>query len=188
MYPILRKLAFILFGCLLSAITLLTIPAIYVWSVSGCDVHENYQTSSPDGRWEVDGAITGCHGLLLSTNFDTKVTIYDPSKGPSNRPAVIFESGSAEPVTLTWTSTDALEVEIRQVTEVYRSLRSYDGVRITYRVTPDVIQGIKEIESHNGQGNQRLQPANQKVADKIDEDYRRYLSRCKDWIRLYASD
>ena len=72
--------------------------------------------------------------------------------------------------------------------EVYRSLRFYDGVRITYRVTPDVIQSIKEIESHIGQGNQRLRPADEKVADKIDEDDRRYLSRCRDWIRLYASD
>jgi hypothetical protein len=188
MHPTLRKLAFILFASVLSAITLLAIPAIYIWSVSGCDVYENHQISSPDGRWEFQETTTGCHGVFSSTNFDTKLTIRDSSKTPLNRLPVIFESDSAEPLTLTWTGADALEVEIRQIAEVYRSLRSYDRVRITYRVTPGVLQSIAEIESHIGQGNKRLQPADEKVANKIDEDYRRYLSRCRDWIRLYASD
>src|ERR1700679_543434 len=102
---------------------------------------------------------------------------------PAGVGSITYSVSMTSKYTLTWTGADALEVEIRQVTEVYRSLRFYDGVRITYRVTPDVIQSIKEIESHIGQGNQRLRPADEKVADKIDEDDRRYLSRCRDWIR-----
>ena len=78
------------------------------------------------------------------------------------------------------------EIEVRQITEVYQSLRSYDRVRITYRITPGVTQSIADIESHIGQGNRRLQPAYEEVANRIDEDYRRYQSRCKGWIRLYT--
>jgi hypothetical protein len=63
---------------------------------------------------------------------------------------VIFESDAAEPVTLTWTGADGLEVEIRRVTEVYQSLRSYKGIHITYRVTPNVMQNIADIEGHIG--------------------------------------
>jgi hypothetical protein len=176
----LRDLAYISLFCVLSALAVLTIPVIYVWSVSGCDVHEDYQVSSPAGRWEALVAITGCHGVFLSTTFDTRITIRDTSKTPLNRLPAIFESDAAEAPTLTWTGTNALEVEVRQITEVYQSLRSYKGIRITYRVTPNVIQNIADIESHIGRGRGQLQPADERV------DYRRYLSRCRDWIRLYT--
>jgi len=79
-------------------------------------------------------------------------------------------------------------MEIRQITEVYRSLRSYDGIRITYRVTPGLIPSIADTESHIGHGRGHLEPADERVAKKIDEEYRRYLSRFRDWIKLYASD
>jgi hypothetical protein len=101
---------------------------------------------------------------------------------------VIFESDAAEPVTLTWTGANALEVEIRQITEVYQSLRSYKGIRITYRVTPNVMQNIADTESHIGRDHRQgqLQPSDEKIANAIDDSYRRYLSRCRDWIRLYT--
>jgi hypothetical protein len=188
MPPMLRKSMFILLACALSATTLLAIPVIYIWSLSGCDVHEDYQVSSPDGRWEALVAITGCHGVFLSTAFDTKLTIRDNSKGRLERLPVIFESDAAEPVTLTWIGTDALEVEIRRITEVYQSLRSYKGIHIAYRVTPNVMQNMADTESRIGQDSGILQPADQQVANRIDDDYRRYLARCRDWIRLYASD
>jgi hypothetical protein len=188
MHPILRKFAFILLACALAAITLLTIPVIYIWSVSGCDVYEDHRTSSPDGRWEANETTTGCHGVFLSTNFDTKITIRDTSKGAPNRLPVIFESDAPEPVTLTWTGANALEVEIRQITEVYQSLRSYKGIRITYRVTPNVMQNIANTENHIGRDHRQgqLQPRDEKIANAIDDSYRRYLSHCRDWIRLYT--
>lgn len=43
----------------------------------------------------------------------------------------------AELFTLTWTGAEGLEVEIRRVTEVYQSLRSYKGIHITYRVNTE---------------------------------------------------
>jgi hypothetical protein len=186
MHPILRHLALISLSCVLCAAVFLTIPLVFIWCMSGCDVHENHQISSPDGQWEVDVSTTGCHGVFLSTNFDTKVTIRDTSKGEPNRLPAIFESDAAEASTLTWTGANALEIDIRQITEVYQSLRSYKGIRITYRVTPNVIQNIADIESHIGRGRGQLQPADKKIADEIDEEYRRYLSRCRDWIRLYT--
>jgi hypothetical protein len=105
---------------------------------------------------------------------------------PLNRLPAIFESDAAEAPTLTWTGTNALEVEVRQITEVYQSLRSYKDIRITYRVTPNVIQNIADIESHIGRGRGQLQPSDEKIANAIDDSYRRYLSRCRDWIRLYT--
>jgi hypothetical protein len=188
MNSILRDLAFISVACVLSALAFLTIPVVYVWSVSGCDVYDDHLAPSPDGRWEAHRTTTGCHGLLLSTNFYSKVTIRDTSKGPPKHVPVIFECDSAEPATLTWVGHDTLEVEIREITEVYRSLRSYDGIHITYSVTPKVIQSIGNIENHIGKGRGHLEPADERVAKKIDEDYRRYLSRFRDWIQLYASD
>lgn len=148
----------------------------------------DHRTSSPDGKWEVHETTTGCHGLLLSTNFDTKLTVRESSKGPQKHLPVIFESDAAEPPTLTWTGTNALEIEIRQITEVYQSLRAYDGIRISYHVTPNVVESIVETESHIGKnhGEGQLQPADEKIAKELDEDYRRYLLRCRDWVRLYT--
>jgi hypothetical protein len=184
----LRDLAFISLACILAALSFLAIPIVYVWSVSGCDGYDDHVTPSPDGRWEARSTITGCHGLLLSTNFDNKVTIRGTSKRLPRQIPVIFECDSAKPVTLTWTGPDALEIEIREIIEVHRSLRSYAGVRITYSVPPGVIQSITNTENHIGKGYGHLEPADEEVAQKIDVDYRSYLSRFRDWIRLYASD
>lgn len=79
------------------------------------------------------------------------------------------------------------KLKLRRVAEAYQSLRSYKGIHITYRVTPNVMQNIADIESHivrNHIG--KLQPPDEKVASRIDQDYRRYLARCRDWIRLYT--
>lgn len=49
------------------------------------------------------------------------------------------------------------------------------------------MQNIADIESHIGRNHiGKLQPPDEKVASRIDQDYRRYLARCRDWIRLYT--
>jgi hypothetical protein len=95
------------------------------WLFSGCDVHEEQETQSPDGTWKARWSTEGCHGLLLSTAYDSKVTIGKSSEFAQKTLPVVFESDSYDPVKFTWTTPSSLNIEVPTVTEVTRSVRSY---------------------------------------------------------------
>jgi hypothetical protein len=91
-----------------------------------------------------------------------------------------------DPVKATWTSPSSINIEVPTVTEVTRSVRSYNGIAVTYSVPPLILQSIADIEGHRGHGYESLAPADRKTSERVDEEYRQYLSRFRDWIRLHA--
>ena len=115
---------------------------VTVQSFSGCDIHQEAVSVSPDGKWQARSNMEGCHGLLLTTWFDNKVTLSKINKTATEKPQIVFESDASDPIVLTWTGPRQLNIDVGNISQISTSARSHRELTITYTVPEWVMTNL----------------------------------------------
>lgn len=148
---------------------------------SGCDVAYRTQSVSPDGRWRIEWNTKGCHGLLSTTEFNTKVSISEARDLQLKNAAVVFESDGSDPGEFHWDGPTRVNIQVGGIAEVTKSLRSYRGIAITYSVPNWVSKNLAQDAAR------QVGIVSGKDITLATEGMRVYLDKFRNWMNEHAT-
>lgn len=186
-----RKITFAIFISVASAVVLSRAPAFLLSHLfSGCDLHYQDSSLSPDGLWRVIWELDGCHGFLLSEYFYQKVSVLNTRSIDAN-PHIVFESDGEDKPIFTWPMRDELQIEIPSIRYITRSERGFSGISIQYAVQKSTLRELDQLQNAYNLKittlpESRLSLEDRRSAESINEQYRNYLSHFKKWSQDFS--
>jgi len=164
---------------LVAVLPLVLVLAIYAGfrlAYSGCDLHDERRSASPDGRWQARWQTEGCHGRLDSMMFHSAVAILPGASPASTAVPTVFEDDSPDAPRLTWTDPHTLNIEIPSLATISKSLSAHGEVSITYSVPPLLRQDLVDIDARDAQG----------PSGAVQEASAREVDRFRQWVQRHA--
>ncbi len=169
-------------GILLAWIAVpVAVGIVLLRSASGCDVESRTQSVSPDGKWRIEWHTEGCHGVLLTTEFNSKVLISDAHDLQPENATAVFESDGSDSGNFRWDSPMRVNIQVGGIAEVTKSLRSYRGIAITYSVPAWVSRNLEQDAAR------RVGIVHQGDSKQAAQDMALYIARFRKWMNEYAT-